>query len=108
MYYPKSKLIFVAINKTGSSSMLTALNQALYDPNVPDIWMSTLASGRSIAKFPTLLTISTCMSPSRNNLYNATRSLFGVAPVIRGMDNSEESFRRAFGFSPALLPVLKG
>lgn len=38
MYYPKSKIIFIAINKTGSSSALTALNQALYDPDVPDIW----------------------------------------------------------------------
>lgn len=38
MYYPKHKIIFIAINKTGSTSILTALNQSLYDKNVDEIW----------------------------------------------------------------------
>lgn len=38
MYYPNDQVIFVAINKCGSSSVLQALNDALYDPNIPEIW----------------------------------------------------------------------
>jgi hypothetical protein len=38
MYYPNDQVIFVAINKCGSSSVLQALNAALYDPDVPEIW----------------------------------------------------------------------
>ena len=38
MYYPKDRVIFVGINKTGSSSALTALNEALYDHDVPEMW----------------------------------------------------------------------
>lgn len=38
MYYPHDQVIFVAINKCGSSSVLQALNDALYDPDVPEIW----------------------------------------------------------------------
>ena len=37
MYYPKSKVIFIAINKSGSSSALTALNKSLYNEKVPSI-----------------------------------------------------------------------
>jgi len=38
MYYPKSNVLYIAINKTGSSSVAAALNQALYDPDVPELW----------------------------------------------------------------------
>lgn len=38
MYYPRNQVIFIAINKCGSSSVLQALNDALYDPDVPEIW----------------------------------------------------------------------
>lgn len=38
MYYPNHQVIFVAVNKCGSSSVLQALNDALYDPDVPEIW----------------------------------------------------------------------
>lgn len=38
MYYPHDQVIFVAINKCGSSSVLQALNDALYNPDVPEIW----------------------------------------------------------------------
>lgn len=38
MYFPKHNVAFVAINKTGSSSILQALNDALYDHDVAEIW----------------------------------------------------------------------
>ncbi|MEM9257162.1 MAG: sulfotransferase family 2 domain-containing protein [Pseudomonadota bacterium] len=38
MYYPKEGVIFVAINKTGSSSVVTVLNKALYSHDVPEQW----------------------------------------------------------------------
>ncbi|CAA0121249.1 Uncharacterised protein [Halioglobus japonicus] len=38
MYYPEHQVAFVAINKTGSSSVLTALNEALYNRDVPELW----------------------------------------------------------------------
>lgn len=38
MYFPKHQVAFVAINKTGSSSILQALTQGLYSPDVPPIW----------------------------------------------------------------------
>jgi len=38
MYYPQHQVIFIAINKCGSSSVLQALNEALYVPDVPEMW----------------------------------------------------------------------
>jgi len=38
MYYPKYNVVYVAINKTGSSSVAAALNEALYEPDVPELW----------------------------------------------------------------------
>jgi|GEM_PF-2732477 len=38
MYYPKHKIIFIAINKTGSTSVLQALNDSFYEQDVPEIW----------------------------------------------------------------------
>lgn len=38
MYFPKHRVAFVAINKTGSSSILQALTNGLYSPDVPQIW----------------------------------------------------------------------
>ena len=38
MYYPKERVAFVAINKTGSSSILTVLNKGLYSHDVPETW----------------------------------------------------------------------
>lgn len=38
MYYPRYGIVFIGINKTGSSSALTELNKVFYDPDVPEIW----------------------------------------------------------------------
>lgn len=38
MYFPKHGVAFVAINKTGSSSILQALTDGLYSPDVAEIW----------------------------------------------------------------------
>lgn len=38
MYYPHHNVIFIAINKSGSSSVLKALNDALYNPDVDELW----------------------------------------------------------------------
>ncbi|NQX87033.1 MAG: sulfotransferase family 2 domain-containing protein [Halioglobus sp.] len=38
MYYPQANVVYIAINKTGSSSVAAALNEALYEPDVPALW----------------------------------------------------------------------
>ena len=53
-------------------------------PKVPEIWIATEASGKSIAKFATLETTSTEISPALNESYNTSRSAFGVFPVMSG------------------------
>ncbi|MFK7978080.1 MAG: sulfotransferase family 2 domain-containing protein [Halioglobus sp.] len=38
MYFPEHQVAFVAINRTASSSLLTALTEGLYSADVPAIW----------------------------------------------------------------------
>ena len=47
------------------------------EPNEPDTWMATDASGRSIEKLATLLTTSLVISPVRNASNSRWRSLHG-------------------------------
>jgi hypothetical protein len=47
---------------------------------VPDTWIATVASGRSIEKFATFDTTSTLISPCRNASKSFSRSLFDVDP----------------------------
>ncbi len=54
------------------------------EPNCPEIWMATLASGRSIEKLATLDTISTSISPERNASKRSSRTFWEVLPVISG------------------------
>ncbi|MCF8235571.1 MAG: hypothetical protein K9G67_14795 [Bacteroidales bacterium] len=38
MYYPKFGIVFIGINKTGSSSAIMELSKSYYDLDVPEIW----------------------------------------------------------------------
>ena len=51
---------------------------------MPEIWIATLASGRSIAKLPTFETINSGISPDLKAAYSFSRSAVGVLPVISG------------------------
>ena len=52
------------------------------EPNVPDTWIATDASGRSIEKLATLLTTSSWISPARNAWNSFWRSATVVSPVM--------------------------
>ncbi len=52
------------------------------DPNEPDTWIATDASGRSIEKFATFETTSLLISPDRNASNSRCRSFTGVSPVM--------------------------
>lgn len=61
------------------------------EPNVPEIWIATDASGRSIEKFATFDTTSVRISPRRNLSNSSSRSLFRVEPWITGASSSSPS-----------------
>ena len=63
------------------------------EPNDPDTWMATEASGRSMEKLATLLTTSLVISPVRNASNRRCRSLTDVAPVITGATSVTERQR---------------
>ena len=69
------------------------------EPNVPETWISTLASGRSMAKLPTFERIRCRISPRRNLPYRSSRSAFGVWP-------GDERQVEALGEPAELLEVL--
>jgi hypothetical protein len=61
------------------------------DPNEPDTWIATEASGRSIEKFATLLTTRRDTSPERNASNSRCRSRTVVAPVMSGASRCADS-----------------
>ena len=52
------------------------------DPNVPETWIATAASGRSTEKLATLETTSVGTSPRRNASYSRSRSGTVVEPLM--------------------------
>jgi hypothetical protein len=55
---------------------------------VPDTWIATLASGRSIEKLATFDTSRVEISPLRNASKRASRTFCAVCPVISGASSS--------------------
>src|SRR5258708_444347 len=53
------------------------------EPNVPEIWIATDASGRSTAKLATFETASKRIEPALNCVNNSSRRLCRVVPVKR-------------------------
>ena len=72
----------------GRSSRPSRCASSWREPNEPDTWIATSASGRSIEKFATLETTSRPTSPDRNASKSRCRSLTGVSPLITGASRS--------------------
>ena len=75
----------------GRSSRPSRWASSWRDPNDPDTWIATVASGRSMEKLATLLTTSRSSSPCRNALNSRSRSLTGVSPLITGASSRSPS-----------------
>ena len=75
----------------GRSSRPSRCASSCRDPNVPDTWIATAASGRSMEKFATLETTRSSISPSRKASKSRSRSLTLVSPLITGASRCSPS-----------------
>lgn len=58
---------------------------------MPDTWMATVASGRSMEKFATFDTTSTLSSPCRNASNSFSRWALDVSPLMTGASRCSPS-----------------